>query len=181
MGDFRSGVDGKFRGFLWDPATGEYTTIEGPDAESTTALDISPTGRVLVRAFATGGARYYFWEAGTFTEIVISDLADLADVDLVAFTDSGLFAGNAGEAGFVFDGETVQVIEVPGATLTNLFGLREDGTVYGSFIDANGEHHGFIAIPDGQRLVPRRSARMHAPFQQSDCWPGSKHRLCRGR
>ena len=35
VGDFRSGVDGKFRGFLWDPATGEYTTIEGPDAEST--------------------------------------------------------------------------------------------------------------------------------------------------
>ena len=146
VGDYQSGEDGVFRGFRYTPAPPTWASIEAPDARSTAAVAITNDGHILVRAFGVDGVtRHYLWDEGVLTEL--PSIPNLPDVDLVGHTASGLFAGNVGRVGFVWDGTTVEVIEVPGAQLTEIFGLREDGTVYGRAVDAEGVQHGFIATP----------------------------------
>ena len=180
VGDYQSGEDGVFRGFRFTPAPPTWASIEAPNALSTAAVAITSDGHILVRAFGVDGVtRHYLWDEGTLTEL--PPIPSLPEVDLVGYTASGLFAGNVGLVGFVWDGVAVEVIEVPGAQLTELSGLRKDGTVYGRYIDAAGEPHGLIATPEGKYRGPRRSAKMQEAFQASDCSPGSKRHVCRER
>jgi len=76
----------------------------------------------------------------------------------------------------------VQLIEVPGATQTELFGIRNDGTVYGSYLAADGVRHGFVATPNGAPLV-HRLGKGHRAKQlvALDCPNGSKRWVCRGQ
>jgi hypothetical protein len=188
VGDFR-GDDGVFRGFLFDPATQEYTTIEVAGAQSTALTGITDAGVIVGNAFSATNERLVFrWENGTFTFLTIPSLTD---VDLVGVrsTGSGIeVAGNAGLVGFTYDGTDAQLIEVPGAELTELFGMQPDGTVYGRYIDGAGVNHGFVAAPPrrGQGwstgLSGHSLERTQAHLAQAgDCVAGSKRRVCRGR
>ena len=165
-----------FRGFRYTPAPPTWASIESPDARSTAAVAITSDGHILVRSFVDGVTRHYLWDEGVLTEL--PPIPDLPDVDLVGHTASGLFAGNVGLVGFVWDGTTVEVIEVPGAQLTEIFGLREDGTVYGRYLDAAGESYGLIAKPRANH-GSQGSAKMHEAFQARECSAGSKRRVCR--
>src|SRR5262249_53515832 len=75
---------------------------------------------------------------------------------LTAITDAGLMAGNAGspQQGFLMFGGVVQSVSVPGSSLTEIFGMRQDGTIYGRYIDAGGTDHGFVGFSDHTPVVP---------------------------
>jgi hypothetical protein len=110
----------------------------------------------------------------------VPDLDDPV-IEIAGLTDDGVVAVNVGSVGVVVQDGQVQVIEFPGAVVTSLQGIRNDLTVYGAYIDGTGVH-GFLAIPDGTRIVPRiHSAGLHRPFTAADCYPGCKRLVCRGR
>jgi hypothetical protein len=99
---------------------------------------------------------------------------------LGSITDTGVVAVNVGSVGVVVQDGMAQVITFPGAVATDLQGIRNDLTVYGAYQDAAGVTHGFIAVPDGTRLVPRmRSAGLGRAFTAADCYPGCKRLVCR--
>lgn len=188
-GDWRHPLDGRFRGFLYDPTTKRYTVLEVPDAVSTACLHVAQDGQVLVRAITSAGSKtYWVWEAGTLTPLVVPELP--ADVDLVAH-QGGILAGNDGMAGFVWDGTTLHDIDVPDSTLTEVHGLQSVTPsrlrVYGRSIGDDGVHHGFLAtltLTEQARTHARargRSARLGQPFTAAHCWEGSKRALCRER
>lgn len=172
-------VDEPFHGFRYVSATGVFTTIDVPHTRHTALTGINNHGQIVGHTTALDGTHHAFrWQDGVVTFLQVPGLED---VDLVGITDAGVLAGSAGQVGFVYDGATVQIVEVPGATLTDLAGIRQDGTVYGRFLDSQGENHGFIATPSNRRM-PQVSVKAQAGlFQQSDCDPGSKRRVCRGR
>jgi hypothetical protein len=182
VGDFRSAEDFEFHGFVYDPTTNTFLTIDAPGATSTALVGLDNQGNLIGRATVGGDTHVFRVDLLTRSFVTLS-IPDLATVDLVGLTDQGLLAGNVGLSGFIYDGTTVQVIDFPGSQLTELFGIREDGAVFGRYIDDAGVHHGFIATPRkrGEALVAHRSAKMHAQFTQADCCPGSKRALCRGR
>jgi hypothetical protein len=110
----------------------------------------------------------------------VPDLDDPV-IEIAGLTDDGVVAVNVGSVGVVVQDGQVQVIEFPGAVVTSLQGIRNDLTVYGAYIDNTGVH-GFLAVPDGTRIVPRlRSAGLSRPFTAADCYPGCKRLVCRGR
>jgi probable HAF family extracellular repeat protein len=51
------------------------------------------------------------------------------------------------EHGFLLDDGIFTTIDVPGATLTQAFGINELGQIVGRFRDAGGASHGFLATP----------------------------------
>ena len=178
-GDFRRQGEDTFHCFLYDHTARTYEVIDGPGAVSTACLAISPTGRVLVSATdGAGVTRHYVWERGTLTELPA--IPDLPKVELVGRTDAGLLAGNAGRAGFVWDGQHLQAIDVPGSLSTDVNGIDVAGrVVWGSYRDSAGVDHGFIATLGGQgRGSQRHSDKLHAAFTPEDCGPGSKRQVC---
>ena len=186
VGDFLSSVDQRYRGFVYHPASGVYTTVEAPGAEHTALIALDNHGSALGRATDFGGtstAFYYSIATQTFTFIAIPEVDS---THLVGLTDGGVIAGNVGLVGFVFDGTTVQFIDVPRSQLTQLFGIQEDGTVYGRFVGNDGVDHGLIARPrnPGAPLVARRTARLAAKMAQpappTEWVPGSHRLFSRG-
>ena len=177
-------MDGKFYGFLYNSAaTPQYTTFEVPGALSTACLALSneATPRLLLRANVGGTLRYYLWEFGTLNALSVPDFPD---ADLVAF-HAHRIAGTIGSIGFVYDGETVHEIDVPGARLTDIQGLLvvgEEVKVYGRYIrEADDSHHGFVAtlgtIPT--RRVVRASAKTRARVANAaECHHASKRHVC---
>lgn len=183
-GSWRHPVDGKFRGFLYKPATRDYTVIEVAGALSTTCVHVTQDGRLLVRSVAAGGLKtHWVWDEGSLTPLSVPDLPP--DVDLVAFHDA-LIAGNVGEGAFVYDGTTVHEIEAPSSTLTEIHGLQvQDGRlrVYGRYIGHDGVHNGFVATLDLEaerkpRRRGRRSGQMQRPLRPEHCWEGGKRTGC---
>ena len=181
-GDYRHPVDGKFYGFLYDPATTPpYTTIEVPGALSTACLALSQDGRLLLRANVGGTIRSYLSEFGTLNELTIPDFPH---ADLVAFHQHRI-VGTIGTIGFLYNGDTVQEIEVPGARLTDVEGLLVTGDVvkvYGRYIlEADDSHHGFVATlgPASERQVARPGAKTRARVASAtECSYASKRYVC---
>lgn len=145
VGTVLSAVDEKLRGFR---RLGTLVTIiEAPDALETRVVGVDNLGRLVGMVLGTDNVRRAFrWEEGVgFTFLTIPNLPT---VEVVGHTESGVLAGNANGQGVVYDGTTVQMIAVPGATVTDLFGIREQGghiTVWGRYIGTDAVHHGFVA------------------------------------
>jgi hypothetical protein len=181
VGDFRD-AGGVFHGFIYNPATQTFTTIDAPGAVTTALAGINTQGQAvgffLDAAFQAHGILF---DQGQVQEIPVPDLDN---IELVGITDDGTIAGNAAGQGFVFKDGAAQLIAFPDAQRTELFGIRQDGTVYGGYTDADGHGHGFIARPDG--TPPKghhgqdRHARWHAnSLTGMGCLPGSKLWDCR--
>jgi hypothetical protein len=177
VGTYRSS-DGQFHGFRYDIPTAAFTTVDVPGGRDTLLLGINGGGVLVAEYTAPDNTRHAVRvDSGGVTDVTVPGLEDLA---LVGLTDSGKIAGNAGVVGFVVDGGTAQIIEAPGATLTELFGIRNDGTLYGRFLDSAGVGHGFVATPDGRRTQRASEWRgVRRAFEAGDCSPGSKRWLCR--
>jgi hypothetical protein len=182
IGDFRSAIDRKFYGFLFDRGSNLWSTVAYPGAESTALTGISTNGTLIVGFFFDAGFRGHglMLKDEVLSEIVIPGLSD---VQLVGVSDAGVIAGIAGSAGFVLEGTTVQTIQVPNSTSTALFGITPDGQrIYGAFIDAAGQHHGFIATRNGNApLVASLKPQAHGALAPGDCPLGSRRAQCRGR
>jgi probable HAF family extracellular repeat protein len=180
VGDYRSGADRQFHGFLYDSVARTFTTVDVPGATLTALTGVNNRGQLVGGFVDAGGQRHAFRQDGTAVTVVT--VPELPEVDLVGLTDAGVLAGNAGSVGFVLQDGVVEVVAVPEGQLTELSGVREDGAVYGRFIDAAGTHHGFLALPTGQALVGQPEARPHVrAFTVAECLPGSKRLVCRHR
>ena len=181
-GAYRHPIDGKFYGFLYDPAaTPQSTSIEVPGALLTACLALSQDGRLLLRANVGGTIRHYLSEFGTLNELTIPDFPH---ADIAAFHQHRI-VGTIGTIGFLYDGDTVQEIEVPGARLTAVEGLLVTGAavqVYGGYIRASDDsHHGFVATlgPASERQVARPGAKTRARVASAtECSPASKRYVC---
>jgi hypothetical protein len=185
-GDYRSGVDGKFYGFRYDPDAGTFLTIAHPDGGlSTAVVGLDGEEGVLVRVVGNDAITRYFaydHDTGVFTLLTIPELPD---GEFVGRTSSGWVAGNSGLTGFLWHPESgVQLIEKTGAVLTDVNGVQDVAgivRVFGRFLDADG-NHGFIArppFPASARHARQHADKMHAKFEQEHCCPGSKRAICR--
>jgi probable HAF family extracellular repeat protein len=58
---------------------------------------------------------------------------------------------NVGDDGiwhsYLMSGETFTTIDIPGSTGTGAFGINSAGQIVGKFFTANGDTHGFLAVP----------------------------------
>jgi hypothetical protein len=180
VGSFRSQVDDQVHGFVYESTTGQFTQVDIPGATSTTLTGINSLGQQVGSATDAAGQRFAFRREGTTVDII--PIPGLPDADLVGLTTGGRFAGNSQTVGFVLEAGAVEVLTAPDATLTELFGIRDDGAVYGRFVTTDGTEHGFVALPDGSPLglTPRPRPRLQA-FELITCRPGSKRPRCQGQ
>jgi hypothetical protein len=186
VGDYRSGIDREFfGGFLYDPATGRYTTVAFPGAHTTALLGINNLGQAVgfyyVGNFVPHGL---YFDGETLSALTIPGIDEPQPVGI---TDDGTIVGNGETTAWVFKDGVVEEIAYPGASFTDVTGIRNDGVVYGFFVtdvtDAS-TMHGFLAWPDGKpgKGQVKRQTRQ---AQQVDlallCGPGSKRWACRAR
>ena len=180
VGNYRDAVDRLFHGFLYTPATQTFRTFDAPGSPWTSLQAINNWGSIVG----------FFLDSAEHTHALRIDNGQLAEVVvpgvgepmLVGITDTGLVAGSGVEppVGFILLGGVVQVVEVPNSTLTELFGIRNDGTIYGRYIDTHGVDHGFLAVPDQMPPVASRGQSVRRPVSASaPCLPGSKRWACR--
>jgi hypothetical protein len=183
VGDFRSGRDpDQFKGFVFDPQTFTFEIVTIPGLTSIRLSAINNLDQLAAVGFDDAGqTRSALGDRATqvFTAFVVPDLDDPL-IEIAGLTDDGVVAVNVGSVGVVVHDGMAQVITFPGAVATDLQGIRNDLTVYGAYQDADRVTHGFIAVPDGTRIVPRmRSAGLGRAFTRADCYPGCKRLVCR--
>jgi hypothetical protein len=177
VGQFRSQVDGRFHGFLYDSASQTFTQIDVPGATQTALTGVNALGQQVGSFRDASDQRHVFRREGETVTVIT--VPGLAEVDLVGLAEDGRLVGNTPERGFVVAQGVVDLIEVPGATRTQLFGLRGDGTVYGRFLDSAGVAHGFVAVPERSRLNLEPDPRpLLRAFELIDCLPGSPRPAC---
>jgi probable HAF family extracellular repeat protein len=64
------------------------------------------------------------------------------------FAFGGAFVGDdGGMHGFVQAGDVTTLVEVPGAVSTIVYGINNAGTIVGTYVEASGRSHGFMAVP----------------------------------
>jgi probable HAF family extracellular repeat protein len=49
--------------------------------------------------------------------------------------------------GFLLDNGTYTTLDVPGSTSTQAWGINDSGEIVGTYADAGGGQHGFLATP----------------------------------
>ena len=153
-------------GWRFDPGTQRFTLLQAPGAQTTHVTAIDNQDRIVGTLRAQDGTLHAFrWEHGVFTSVAIPGL-DRVEIQVVGHTDSGIFAGNANDKGFLFDGTAIEVVAVPGARVTQLFGIRQDGAVFGRFIDAQDVSHGFVARPEAPEREPRQPKKPREPKER---------------
>jgi uncharacterized membrane protein len=166
VGDYRD-ADRVHHGFTYTLATRTYTTIDWPfpGIHAQGVIAMSPTG-VLVG---------FFTDAANLMHGVIKDGAVVTQLDapgvttgtrLVGITDNGTIVGWAGTQAFTYRAGVFTPVTYPGATLTQPFGVRGDGVIYGRFINAT-QDAGFLAYPAGVP-VPRPHHAWHFPKPWKD-------------
>jgi hypothetical protein len=149
VGDYRDS-QGIFHSFLYRDGT--YTTIDPPfpSATGSGATGINNDG-IIVGGFDEHG---YIDDHGTFTQL---------DVPGAEFTlprginNNGVIVGvycvGSTCHGFTLDNGDFATVDVPGATLTDISGINDSGVLCGRYIDVEGNHHGFVAKPRGERVA----------------------------
>jgi len=109
-----------FHGYLL--VQGKFTQLDDPDAGQTNCTGIAPYG----------------YENCSTAPSTINNLGQAV----------GWFVDGAGAAhGFLLSNGTYTTIDVPGAVVTNAFGINNAGQIVGYYIDASGVAHGFLATP----------------------------------
>jgi hypothetical protein len=193
VGFYRSAIDRAFHGFLYKPSTAEFVPFDWPGSMFTALQGISNDGRTLVGFYidANDHSHALRIDDGQVGEAV---LPGLTDPSLVGVTDSGIVAGTTGGpdpgVGFTVLNGIIQVISVPGSTATELFGIRNDGSVYGAYTDAAGVVHGFLGLSDRTPPVatpPGTTDQVaavapgtgHHAQAGAVCMPGSRRWACR--
>jgi hypothetical protein len=148
VGDYRDRA-GVQHGFRYDPATREYETIDFtvPSTQAQGLIAMSPTGILLG----------FFTDPEGFSHGVLKDGETVTQLDMPGvttgtrpqgITDDNTVVGFAGTQGFIYRAGAFTPLAYPGATLTQPFGVRGDGVVYGHFTDAT-QDAGFVAYPPG--------------------------------
>jgi uncharacterized membrane protein len=138
-------------GFLY--SAGSFTTVLFPDGNDyTQAIGINNLGQI-VGLLASGG---FLLADGHYTTLNISDMP--RNVSPRGINDAGQIVGSLGPFGFIDDGRSTTLLEVPGSNHTEAQGINDAGDVVGSFSEQRkdprtGENesftHGFLWTGDG--------------------------------
>ena len=138
---------------------GVFTTYDFPGAQNTYFYALGNDGRA---------AGYYEDSEGKHHGIVLEngelreqDFPNSVETEIYGISDAtGALTGNFIDASGVrrgFSGETI--VEVPGASATYADFVNSDGTIVGSYIDADGLYHPYYMRPDGRFITVDDSER----------------------
>jgi len=136
--------------FIYDPATNTFTNILIPGMDPTglnLAQDVNAAGQVVgqVRILAQGNWGFVRDAGGNVTLFQVGGLGTGARGINDAGTIVGLITGNntsfVGSLGGGFD-----PFLFPGAPTTYAEGINNFGEISGSYVDAAGVQHGFVAV-----------------------------------
>jgi probable HAF family extracellular repeat protein len=138
----------QYRGFELVGTT--YTSIT-PIKSFTTVNGISQAGKAVgySQSKSTGQYSNFSYLNGTFTTLNIKGATD-AEVYGISPTGNilvGIYFANDLTLGFVYQNQTVQTLQFPGAIGTYPAGINEAGTVVGTFTYGDGNLHGFTWAP----------------------------------
>lgn len=128
-----------------------YSTVGPPGLTATYPWGISTSGELVGYSYISGADVYvdFSFAQGRFRQITIPN----AGFPLVYGTNPqgsavvGSYEPVQGITGFVYQGKTLQAIEVPGSITTEAYGINSGGEVVGYFIDQNDAVHGFTWTP----------------------------------
>ncbi|THD65933.1 PEPxxWA-CTERM sorting domain-containing protein [Phenylobacterium sp.] len=126
---------------------GNFTTIGSPGLSQVTAVGIDSAGDVVGNA-TYQNARVGFIDSGGVYSL-LSAPGSQGSTSIQAVSESGLIAGNffanGRDIGFIDDGGTFTDVQPQNATITEITGINDSGTVVGtanhqSFVDADGTY-----------------------------------------
>jgi hypothetical protein len=142
---------------------GTVTEFSPPGASSTFGSGLNDLDQAVgVFTDASNVTHGYLRDAdGTFTQL---DFPGAVDTGANGINDTGEIVGNyftdsAGDgAGFIYESGAYYSFSFPGAVgYTDILGVNNAGDITGTYVDANGVQHGFIAIaapvPDSMVLL----------------------------
>ena len=154
VGDYL-GPDGSRRGFLL--SGGNYGAIGSPDGGGSVARGINDAGQIVGAIGSGPGAKGFVMSAGSFARI---QFPESGYTDVWGVNDLGDIVGQIDSPqtpfrGFRRSGDSYSVIELPETVPAwEGRGINDLGQIVGSFTDANGRTHGYLATPTALRLGP---------------------------
>jgi probable HAF family extracellular repeat protein len=141
---------------------GVLTKVDAPDYFITQFHGINNAGQIVGVAGIGAPDAIFLYSNGGFTPITpavtvryvegstfptsISAGSDIGDAGQIVGTVYPAEYGGKTEGFLYADGATT-TIRFPGATSTSVSGINNAGQIVGSFLDDNGNSHGFIATP----------------------------------
>jgi uncharacterized membrane protein len=123
------------------PGAGAYSFVEG----------VTGTGQLIIET--TSGADYipYLFSNNKYFKIQIpSELTTglVQGVNPAGTAFVGYYLTPAGRAGYLFQNGKGLILQFPGSSYTQAFGINESNEVVGSFLDSDSHVHGFTWTPE---------------------------------
>jgi len=144
-----------FLGFV--DQSGTFKSVQDPSTPATGPTtnqllgvnDLGVAAGFYVDASGNSQAYTYTIAGGTFTPITLPGADNAVSTTAAAINNGGVVAGffvNSGGAteGFLDNGGTFTVFEVPGSNNTMFLGINNDGQAVGVYQDGSGFNNGFV-------------------------------------
>lgn len=150
-GDFQDDK-GLWHGFTFDAATETATRVDIPFAHGAMGLAGVTSSGLIVG---------WYSEENGFVHGFIKDGLNSQSIDFpgatrgtqpTGVTDSGLIVGIADDQGFLYQGGTFTPFTIEGGTITQILGIRADGTLFGRYLNDT-LNQGFLAFPPGTTVL----------------------------
>ena len=127
---------------------GSFATVDFAGTTFNQLLSLNDKGEAAgYSQDATGNFHPYTVQNGTFTAI---NFAGLVSAQATGVNNEGVVVGfnqtsGTTSTGFILDGAALTTLVFPGgAPMTQALGINNSGQVVGSYVDANGNTHGFL-------------------------------------
>ena len=138
--------------WIWDGVAYSLFTVPGATGrEGTQAGGINDLGQICGRHMDNQGVRHGFLKCGA---VITSFDVPGADGGTAFFTinNEGEVVGTCNAAGayhgLIMRAGSFATLDVPGATDTGIYGINNRGDLVGTYWDASGRAHGFLATPE---------------------------------
>ena len=126
---------------------GSFATVDFAGTTFNQLLSLNDKGEAAgYYQDAAGTFHPYTWQNGTFTAV---NFAGLVSAQATGVNNEGVIVGfnqtsMTTATGFILDGTALTTLVFPGAPMTQGLGINNSGQVVGSYVDANGNTHGFL-------------------------------------
>ncbi len=146
----RFGDPGAGTGYGFLETGSNFTTLDDPSGFDTIAWGINDAGQIAgtyeVTTGSTSVGQAFLYSDGVFTTLNVPGSVDIATINNVGQI-AGSFVDGTGSHGFLLTGSDLTIIDVPGASNTQVYGINDSGEVVGNW-NVNGVtgSHGFVAV-----------------------------------